>query len=150
MGTPWNFFPNQTPTRSFRERQPARTSRIAEPARMARGTQAAVSSWKVTCVASAGAAASAFGTSARVSTGAAAQQAHGLGSPGEQRVIGEQADGLVGSCADCGGLGHRRDLGGQRDGGGRLVQTQLLGVVPPPSPEGAVSQDHGGVAGAQR
>ena len=30
--------------------------------------QAAVSSWKVTCVASAGAAASAFGTSARVST----------------------------------------------------------------------------------
>ena len=68
MGTPWNFFPNQTPTRSFRERQPARTSRIAEPARMARGTQAAVSSWKVTCVASAGAAASAFGTYARVST----------------------------------------------------------------------------------
>ncbi len=50
--------------------------------------------------------------------GAAAQQAHGLGSPGEQRVIREQADGLVGSCADCGGLGHRRDLGGQRDGGG--------------------------------
>lgn len=60
-----------------------------------------------------------------------------------------RADGLVGSCADCGGLGHRRDLGGQRDGGGRLVQTQLLGVVPPPSPEGAVSQDHGGVAGAR-
>ena len=81
--------------------------------------------------------------------GAAAQQAHGLGPPGEQRVIGEQADGLVGSCSDCGGLGHRRDLGGQRDGGGRLVQTQLLGVVPPPSPEGAVSQDHGGVAGAR-